>query len=42
MTRGASPRYPEALRSVNVEGEVVMQFIVGADGKVEPGSRDVK
>lgn len=42
VTRGATARYPEALRSVNVEGEVVMQFIVGTDGKVEPGSMDVK
>jgi TonB family protein len=42
VTRGASPHYPESLRSVNVEGEVVMQFIVSADGKVEPGSMDVK
>ena len=42
VTRAGSPRYPESLRSVNVEGEVVMQFIVGADGKVEPGSFDVK
>ena len=42
VTRAANARYPEALRSVNVEGEVVMQFIVGADGKVEPGSMEVK
>ena len=42
ITRRANPRYPESLRSVSVEGEVVMQFIVGTDGKVEPGSMDVK
>ena len=36
--RAPSPLYPAALRSVNVEGVVVMSFIVGADGKVEPGS----
>ena len=42
VTRRANPHYPESLRSVNVEGEVVIQFIVGSDGKVEPGSMDVK
>lgn len=41
VTRGATPRYPEALRSVNVEGQVVMRFVVSADGKVEPGSIEV-
>ena len=41
ITRGPPPRYPESLRSVNVEGQVVMRFIVGADGKVEPGSINV-
>lgn len=41
VTRAPPPRYPESLRSVNVEGQVVMRFIVGADGKVEPGSIDV-
>jgi periplasmic protein TonB len=34
-------RYPESLRSVNVEGVVQMHFIVGADGRVEPGSIEV-
>ena len=34
----AEPRYPDALKSVGVEGVVSMQFIVSADGKVEPGS----
>jgi protein TonB len=38
VTRAASPRYPEALKSVNIEGVVSMRFIVGADGRVEPGS----
>jgi protein TonB len=37
-TRPPNPRYPEALRSVNVEGEVVVQYIVDARGRVEPGS----
>lgn len=34
-------RYPESLRSVNVEGVVQMRFIVSADGRVEPGSIEV-
>jgi protein TonB len=41
VTRQPSPRYPEALKSVGVEGVVSMRFIVGADGKVEPGSISV-
>ena len=41
VTRNTPPRYPESLRSVNVEGQVVMRFIVGADGHVEPGSIEV-
>lgn len=41
VTRSSPPRYPESLRSVNVEGAVVMRFIVSADGKVEPGSIEV-
>ncbi len=35
---GASPRYPDALRSAGVEGVVRMRFIVGANGRVESGS----
>ena len=31
-------RYPDALRVANVEGEVLAQFIVNADGSVEPGT----
>lgn len=38
VQRAAEPRYPDALKSVGVEGIVSMQFIVSADGKVEPGS----
>lgn len=38
VTRSAAPRYPDALKSVGVEGVVVVRFIVGADGRVEPGS----
>lgn len=41
VTRAAEPRYPDALKSVNVEGVVRMSFIVGANGKVEPGSIQV-
>jgi periplasmic protein TonB len=41
VTRQPSPRYPESLKSVGVEGTVAMRFIVGADGRVEPGSIDV-
>lgn len=38
VVRAPEPRYPDALRSSNVEGAVVMHFIVSADGRVEPGS----
>ncbi len=31
-------RYPDELRTANVEGEVLAQFIVTADGAVEPGT----
>ena len=31
-------RYPDSLRKANVEGEVLAQFVVGADGKYEDGS----
>jgi periplasmic protein TonB len=31
-------RYPDMLRSANVEGEVLAQFVVDADGRFEPGS----
>lgn len=35
---GASPRYPEALRTAGVEGQVVAQFVVDMEGRVEAGS----
>jgi protein TonB len=38
---GPKPHFPDALRSVNVQGVVAMRFIVGADGRVEPGSIEV-
>ena len=41
VTRAAAPHYPDALKSVGVEGVVSMRFIVGADGRVEPGSINV-
>jgi len=33
-----SPRYPDALRSSGVEGEVQAQFVVDEDGRAEAGS----
>ena len=33
-----SPRYPDMLRQAGVEGEVLAQFVVDADGRYEPGS----
>ncbi len=41
VSRKADPRYPDALKSVGVQGVVVMRFIVGPDGRVEPGSIEV-
>jgi len=32
---GSGPRYPDMLRSANVEGEVIAQFVVGTDGKAD-------
>jgi protein TonB len=32
------PRYPDMLRSANVEGEVLVQFVVDTTGRVESGS----
>jgi TonB family protein len=37
-TRQPPPRYPDALKSVNVQGEVIAQYVVDARGRVEPGS----
>ena len=34
-------RYPDALRSANVEGEVLAQFVVDVNGEVLPGSLKV-
>jgi len=41
VTRQPAPRYPDALKSVGVEGQVSIRFIVSAEGRVEPGSIDV-
>ncbi len=41
ITRKAEPRYPDALKSVGVQGTVVMRWIVGTDGRVESGSIQV-
>jgi periplasmic protein TonB len=34
----AGPRYPEILKSANVEGEVLAQFVVDTSGRVEMGT----
>ena len=34
----APPRYPDMLRSANVEGEVLAQFVVDTTGRYEAGS----
>ena len=41
VMRAPEPRYPDALRGANMQGIVVMHFIVSADGRVEPGSISV-
>ena len=41
MTRPAVPRYPDALRSVSVQGEVKVRYIVDTRGRVEPNSIQV-
>ena len=35
---GPPPRYPDALRERGVDGRVVVEFVIGADGRVEIGS----
>src|SRR5439155_23731610 len=35
MPNNPGPRYPDMLRSANVEGEVLAQFVVDADGRAE-------
>lgn len=36
-----SKSYPDKLKSAGVDGTVEVQFVVGPDGKVEPGSIEV-
>jgi protein TonB len=38
MTSRAVPRYPEALRSTGVEGNVVVQFVVDTTGRIDMAS----
>ena len=33
--------YPEKLKAAGVDGTVQVQFVIGADGKVDPGSIEV-
>ena len=35
------PRFPDALRAQRIDGAVVVQFLVGADGTVDPASMKV-
>jgi periplasmic protein TonB len=35
---GPTPEYPESLRSSGIEGEVMVQFVVNASGRYEPGT----
>jgi TonB family protein len=35
---GAAPRYPDLLRQAGVQGEVLVQFVVGPDGRADVGS----
>jgi len=35
---GASPEYPERLKEARVHGQVVAQFVVGENGRYEPGT----
>jgi protein TonB len=34
----ATPRYPDALRSSGVEGEVQAQFVVNEEGRADPST----
>lgn len=33
-----SPRYPDSLRTARVEGSVLVQFVVGTDGRADPST----
>ena len=34
----APPKYPDSLKKANVEGEVLIEFVVDTAGRMEPGS----
>ena len=38
LPNNRGPRYPDALRAAKVEGEVLAQFVVGPDGRVDIGT----
>jgi len=38
VIRAAAPRFPDALRSTSIEGDVHVTFVVGTNGRVEPSS----
>ena len=38
LPQNPHPEYPQALRSANLEGDVLITFIVDTTGRVEPGS----
>lgn len=37
-TGGADPTYPSSLASAGIKGQVIAQFVVGENGRYEPGS----
>jgi TonB family protein len=41
LIKWTTPSYPTALKSAKVEGEVILQFIVGLDGRIEAKSERV-
>lgn len=38
VVRAAAPRFPDVLRSSGIQGDVQVTYIVGTNGRVEPGS----
>ena len=38
---GEAPEYPSSLRESGVEGQVVAQFVVGENGRYQPGSLNI-
>ncbi len=37
-TGGPDPRYPEGMKAVGIEGNVLLEFVVGTNGRAEAGS----